>query len=83
MPKRDGTGPSGGGSRTGRGMGNCADQGGTGTGRGLGRGLRRGNGGRGYNSGANSSQGNSWLQTQLENLQNAIQRLTDRLDNSK
>ena len=59
MPRRDGTGPEGAGSRTGRGLGNCApnkkantDSDQTqneaiGTGRGLGRGRGLGNGGRG------------------------------------
>lgn len=94
MPNKNGTGPSGEGSRSGRGMGNCAGEGGTGTGPGTGRGNGgtgrgpgRGNGrrgrGRAMNNTADSNQDNSWLQTQLNNLQNAIQRLTDRLDNSK
>ncbi len=79
MPNRNGTGPDGEGSRTGRGMGNCAGQ--DGTGRGLGRGL--GGRGRGLSANTNGTQGNSWIQTQLDNLQAAIQRLTDQLDNTK
>lgn len=83
MPNKNGTGPNGEGSRTGRGMGNCAGQ--DGTGRGSGRGLGRGHGGRGrgLDANTNGTQENSWIQTQLDNLQAAIQRLTDRLDNSK
>ena len=79
MPNRDGTGPNGQGARTGRGLGNCNGQGGTGIGRGAGldrgRGYRRGGGrGRGLSSFAN--QENSWIQ----NLQTAIEKLTERLD---
>jgi hypothetical protein len=47
MPNRDGTGPEGKGSKTGRQMGNCKDaepQPGFGPGRGLGRGQGRGRG---------------------------------------
>lgn len=78
MPFQDGTGPQGQGPRTGRGMGNCAGQGGTGRGRGLGRGRGRGFG-RGL-GGVNTAQGDSWLETQLTNLQTAIEKLTQRLD---
>ena len=42
MPRLDGTGPRGQGSRTGRGMGNCSGMGGAGQGFGLGRGTGRG-----------------------------------------
>jgi hypothetical protein len=73
MPYRDGTGPNGQGTRTGRGMGNCTGQGGTG--RGAGRGLGRG--GRSHGCGLGSTnQRDSWI----ENLQTAIEKLTERLD---
>ena len=76
MPFKDGTGPNGQGPRSGRGMGNCAGQGGAGRPFGMGRGRRGGGGGLG---GVNS-QGTSWLETQLTNLQAAIEKLTERLD---
>jgi hypothetical protein len=80
MPNRNGTGPNGQGTRTGRGLGNCSGQGGSGsgTGRGMERGGGRGKGGR--RLGSSTSQGNSWIGTQLDNLQTAIERLTERLD---
>jgi hypothetical protein len=78
MPFNDGTGPNGQGPRTGRGMGNCAGQGGVERGRGLGHGR-----GRGRGRGVNAGQGNSWIQTQLNELGAAIQKLTERLDNNK
>ena len=74
MPLRDGTGPTGQGSRTGRGAGDCAGQGGTGRfgGRGLGRG--RGGRGRGFgNRGYSLDQERSWLES-------ALQSITERLD---
>lgn len=83
MPFQDGTGPQGQGPRTGRGQGNCAGQGGTGRGRGLGRGRGAGRGfGRGL-GGVNTTQGDSWLETQLTNLQAAIEKLAERLDQKK
>jgi len=42
MPKLDGTGPQGRGSRTGRGIGNCPGTGGNRQGLGFGRGIGRG-----------------------------------------
>lgn len=78
MPFNDGTGPNGQGSRTGRGMGNCAGQDGVGRGRSLGRGR-----GRGQGLGINANQSNSWIQNQLNDLQAAIQKLTERLDQNK
>jgi len=83
MPQQDGTGPSGQGARTGRGAGKCNGQGGAGIGRGAGRGAGRG-GGRGMGRGGrglgiNASQENSWLQTQLSDLQAAIEKLTEKL----
>jgi len=83
MPNKDGTGPNGQGARSGRGMGNCAGQGGAGAGRGLGRGGGRGRGlglgrGMGY-----ANQGNTWLGTQLGNLQAAIEKLAEQLSKDK
>jgi len=78
MPSNDGTGPNGQGPRTGRSMGNCAGQGSIGRGRGLGRGR-----GRGVSSNATPAQDNSWIQNQFNDLQAAIQKLTERLDGTK
>ena len=84
MPYRDGTGPAGQGSRTGRGAGNCAGQGGTGRffGRGFGRGGRGRGFGRGF-SGSGYSSDTTWLENQLKSLQSALQSLTERLDTLK
>ena len=82
MPFQDGTGPQGQGSRTGRGQGSCAGQGGTGRGRGLGRGRGRG-AGRGLGRGVNATQGTSWLETQLNNLQAAIEKLSQKIGQDK
>ncbi len=81
MPFRDGTGPNGQGSHTGRGAGNCAGQGGAGRPFGRGRGFA----GRGQGGGFNAApaQGNTWLESQLNALQTAIQNLTERLDSLK
>ena len=75
MPNRDGTGPTGQGSRTGRGAGNCADTGGTGRFGGRGLGLGRGGRGRGFGHGFgyNADQERSWLEA-------ALQSITERLD---
>lgn len=78
MPFRDGTGPTGNGSRTGRGAGNCAGQGGTGRFGGRGLGLDRGGRGRGFgrgfdNLGYSPDQERSWLEA-------ALQSITERLD---
>jgi len=81
MPFNDGTGPNGQGPRTGRGMGNCAGQGGAGRPFGMGRGRR--GGGRGRGLGVNAGQGNSWIQTQIDELKAAIEKLTERLDANK
>ena len=83
MPNQDNTGPNGQGARTGRGMGNCNGQGGAGRhfGRGNGGGRGRRMGERGL--GVNTNQGNSWLQTQLSDLQAAIEKLTKRLNQDK
>ena len=77
MPFNDGTGPNGQGSRTGRGVGNCAGQGGAGRPAGVGRGRR---GGRRQGGGVNARQGNSWIRTQLNELSAAIEKLAERLD---
>jgi hypothetical protein len=58
-------------------MGNCADKNGTGSSFGRGRGAGRE---RGHGLGINRVQGNSWLQNQINDLQAAIQKLTERLD---
>ena len=91
MPNRDGTGPSGQGSLTGRGAGNCTKQ--TGDGRLRGRGIGRRGTGRGIGrSGAGRGLGNgtgiapvprqSWFEDQISALQSAIQNLSERLDSS-
>ena len=79
MPNRDGTGPSGGGPRSGRGAGNCTGQGGAG--RFGGRGLGRGGRGRGFGHGLGftPNQVRSWI----ENLQSTLQSITERLDAMK
>ena len=82
MPFQDGTGPQGQGPRTGRGMGNCSGQGGTGRGFGRGRGRGAGRGfGRGLGGG--NSQGTSWLETQFNNLQAAIEKLSEKIGQNK
>ena len=78
MPNRNGTGPAGQGSRSGRGTGNCTGQGGAGRfgGRGRGRGLGR-------SFGYTQDQDNSWLENQIKSLQSALQSITERLDAMK
>lgn len=76
MPYKDGTGPAGQGSRTGRGAGNCAGQGGSGRfggrgGRGRGRGF-----GLGRGMGYSLDQERSWLEA-------ALQSITERLNELK
>lgn len=64
-------------------MGNCNGQGGVG--RGAGRGMGRG-GGRGMGRGRGlgyANQNNSWLESQLSNLQAAIEKLTEQLSKDK
>lgn len=80
MPLRDGTGPAGKGSRTGRDAGNCAGQGGAG--RFGGRGLGTGRDGRGFGRGIGfvQQQDTSWLEQQIQSLQSAIQSITEILD---
>lgn len=79
MPFKDGTGPQGQGPRTGRGMGNCGGQNTAGRPFGMGQGRR--GGGRGL--GLNAGQSNSWIQSQIDELKAAIEKLTERTDNSK
>lgn len=80
MPYRDGTGPSGQGSRSGRGAGNCTGAGGAG--RFGGRGSGRRGAGRGFDRGLGISpeQERSWLENQIQALQSALQSMPDRLD---
>ena len=77
MPLGDGTGPTGGGPRTGRSAGNCAGTGGTGRFSGRGPGLGRGGRGRGRGFGRgigySPEQERSWLEA-------ALQSITERLD---
>ena len=83
MPRRDGTGPMGAGSMTGKGLGSCtgatAVKYGTGLGLGLGLGLacRRGFG-RGFGRGIVVNQNTS--ETQKELLQEKRNELKSRLD---
>ena len=81
MPFRDGSGPAGQGTRTGRGAGNCAGQGGSG--RFGGRGRGRGGRGLGRGIGFASNQDRSWLEDQVKSLQSALQKVTERLDAMK
>ncbi|MDD2234951.1 MAG: DUF5320 domain-containing protein [Desulfitobacteriaceae bacterium] len=83
MPRRDGTGPMGAGSMTGRGLGLCTDANvvkygvGLGTGVGLGLACRRGFG-RGFGRGFAVSQTSSKTPKELLNEQKTI--LQDRLE---
>lgn len=81
MPRRNGTGPMGAGSMTGRGLGPCTDanavQDGGGLGQGLGLGCRRGFG-RGFGRGIGFNQNAS--KTQKEVLQEQKEILKSRLD---
>lgn len=80
MPYKDGTGPAGKGSRTGRSAGNCNGQGRT-IGRLGGRGQGRGRGGRGRGFfGYVQEQDNFWLENQVKSLQSALQNITERLN---
>jgi hypothetical protein len=82
MPNRDGKGPLGEGSRSGRGMGNCASQPGESQFRSSRRIGRRGSG-RGYRFNPDYSpvRRRSWLADKINALQSAIQDISDRLDN--
>ncbi|MHB1454618.1 MAG: DUF5320 domain-containing protein [Saccharofermentanales bacterium] len=79
MPRRDGTGPMGQGSMTGRGLGLCigSNAARTGAGLGLGLGCRRGYG-RGYNRSVNVDQTSAMTQKEL--LQNQRDLLLSRID---
>ena len=81
MPSRDGSGPAGQGTRTGRGTGNCAGQGGSG--RFGGRGRGRGGRGLGRDIGFASDPDKSWLEDQVKSLQSALKKVTERLDAMK
>ena len=82
MPFRDGTGPSGQGSRTGRGAGNCASKGGAGRfggrGLGLGRGGRGRGFGRGFGLGVAPDQERSWLEAALQGIAERLDELKDK-----
>jgi len=77
MPNKNGTGPKGQGPRTGHGAGNCNGQGGNAHGAG------RGTGGNGRGAGSNNTQGKSGVQKQVNDLQTANQKLTERIDETK
>ena len=85
MPYRDRTGPAGQGPRTGRGAGNCAGQGSTGRFGGRGLGFGRSGRGRGFGRGfgLDPQQERSWLESQVQALQSALQSITERLDAMK
>ena len=83
MPRRDGTGPMGAGSMTGRGLGLCADGNTVEYGAGFGNGLRFGIGcrrgfGRGFGRGFAINQTSSKTQKELLNEQKIM--LQDRLE---
>jgi hypothetical protein len=95
MPGRNGTGPMGAGSLSGRGFGNCAKQGQGRAGQGFGRGLGQGGGGRGRGRmlqaggrfGFNAPERNSdvtmenqELMRQNEVLQSELSEIKKRLD---
>lgn len=82
MPFRDGTGPAGGGPRTGRGAGNCSGQGGAGRFGGRSFGFGRGGRGRGFGRGLGFApeQERSWLENQARSLQATLQSITERLN---
>ena len=77
MPKRDGTGPMGQGTMTGRGLGNCNDgeimNSGFGMGRRFGRGMGCSNG-RGYNREYLTEQ-KSMLQKTLDSIEKQLENL--------
>jgi hypothetical protein len=81
MPRRDGTGPIGAGSMTGRGLGPCANPNavryGAGLGQGLGRGLRRG---VNVNQSSSKTQ-KELLQEQREVLKNRVEVIDKQLEN--
>ena len=83
MPRRDGTGPMGAGSMTGRGLGLCTGANavnyGAGRGMGVGRGLTCRHGfGRGFGRGSAINQTSSKTQKELLNEQKTM--LQDRLE---
>jgi len=87
MPRRDGTGPMGAGSMTGRGLGLCTVKYGAGLGMGLGLGLacRRGFG-RGFGRGSAINRISTKTQKELLNeqkamLQNRLEVIDKQLEN--
>ncbi|MFH2040719.1 MAG: DUF5320 domain-containing protein [Chloroflexota bacterium] len=83
MPYRDGTGPLGQGSRTGRGFGNCVGQDGVGRLSGLGLGRRGAGRGLGRGFGVAPVQDSSWVEDQIQSIKSALQSISDRLDAMK
>lgn len=84
MPRGDGTGPMGGGSRTGRGLGACTGVNatrGAGLGMGLGRRGRSGGFGRGFavDQTANKTQ-EDLLKEQRNNLQNQLEVIEKQIE---
>jgi len=86
MPRRDGTGPNGAGSMTGRGLGNCTDVNAVNYRAGFGSAYRRGFGrgfGRGFNANQNSTrtqkellcEQKAMLQEQLEAIEKQLHNL--------
>ena len=77
MPFRDGTGPSGQGSRTGRGAGNCTGKGGAGRFGGRGLGLERA-GELVSCLGVAPDQERSWLEAALQSIAERLDELKDK-----
>ena len=86
MPRRDGTGPMGAGSTTGRGLGVCAgmNTGKYGAGMGPGLGCRRGSGGgfgRSFAANQAVSMPKEHLQAQKDVLQRRLEEIDKQLEN--
>lgn len=81
MPRRDGTGPMGAGSMTGRGLGVCTgvNTGKYGTGMGLGLGCRRGSGG-GFGRSVAANQPLSVSKERLQAQKDVLQRRIEEID---
>ncbi len=76
MPNYDSTGPYGEGPRTGRAMGKCGRGAGNGfRGTGLGRGF-----GRGFNNGRGRLDGNSLLESEMQNLRLKTEAIEEKLN---
>ena len=94
MPGGDRTGPTGGGSKTGRGLGYCDGNDQPGSAQGFGRGFRRGSRGRGRGRGwrnqanvgfgqrgfAADDQELETLKAENQELRGVLQQILDRLD---